>query len=428
MQKEVVIIGGGISGLALALILQHNNISFLLLEKNDYLGGHARTVSVKHNNDKKFFVDTGFIVFNKQNYPHLTALFKLLNVEIQKSKMSFASCNNTNNNIFQYSSNLKSLFSEFKNLYNIKFYKMIFDIIKFNSYSKKNFENLPIKLTLGAYLRKLKLGDYFINYYLLPMGACIWSMPKDEILKFPAKNFLQFFYNHSLLSIFIKHQWYCVKQGSINYVNKIKNICEQFLILNCNIEQINRNLDNVEITFNNTTINTKKIVFACHSNTVLELLGNHKTPQEQQILSDIAYKNNINITHTCNTYMPTNKTVWSAWNYFNSNNDTVCLTYWANILQNINKKYPIFSTLNPSVNIPNNFILDKVELSHPQFNLKAIEAQEQLKLIQGQNNTYFAGAYTRYGFHEDGILSAVNIAKQMNLNIPWEKLIKHYGK
>lgn len=416
--EKIAVIGSGISGLAISYLLK-DRYEVTLYEKNDYFGGHARTLEVQN-----VPIDTGFIVFNYQTYYHLSRLFKHLDVPVAESNMSFGV--SIKNGAFEYgSSSFKSLFAQKSNLLKPSYYKMIKDILKFNKISNEHLEKgtLNEDITLAEYLDEIKVGRYFREYYLLAMGACIWSTPLEKIYEFPALSFIRFFSNHGLLTTTKPVQWYTVKGGSKTYVNKIIKELKNANVKFAPMAKIVSRTDKISITDNQNNINEfDKVVFACHSNEVLELLDN-PNQNEKELISAIKYQSNSVILHTDNAIMPKRKTAWSSWNYLSAETkdqrNVVSLSYWMNNLQPLNTDTDYFVTVNPDQKPDQKKIINEHVFEHPVFDKKAIQAQQQIDKIQGVNNTYFCGAYLRYGFHEDGILSAVNVASKLGVDTPW---------
>lgn len=413
---KIAVIGTGISGLAISYILSKNH-QLTIYEKNDYIGGHSRTITPKIN-EKEVPVDTGFIVFNKKNYPNLVSLFNHLNIEYSESNMSFGV--SINSGKLEYgTSNLSSMFAQKRNLFNLQFLLMIKDIFKFYK-NAKNYRN--IDLTVGQMLEEMKLGEYFKNNFLLPIAASIWSSKSFQILDFPTSTFVNFFDNHGLLSVSNQPQWYSVIGGSKNYVSKLSNSFKDRIHLSRPAMSANRVNEKVEIVDNSGNKELyDNVIFACHSDQTMKIIQD-ANDEEKKIIGNIKYQKNKIITHTDSSFMPQNKKCWSSWVYLGENNyknENLCLTYWMNNLQKLNTDKNIFVTVNPKTNPKKDTILDEYEFEHPLFNQKSIEAQKYLHKIQGKDRYWFAGAYSRYGFHEDGILSAIKIAEKMGEKLPW---------
>ncbi|MDA9231027.1 NAD(P)-binding protein [Rickettsiales bacterium] len=417
--KKVAIIGSGISGLSISWLL-NKKYDITLFEKNNYIGGHSNTAQINYKNSN-IAVDTGFIVFNFRTYPNLKAFFELLNVKIEKSNMSFG-IKDFDSNIEYSGNSLNSLFSQRKNIFNPRFIKMLFDINKFNKRSIKFIENNKVKSdkTLLEFVKDLKLGTYFQNYYLFPMAGAIWSCSLDEIKDYPAKTFLQFFYNHGLLTILNQPQWYTVSGGSKEYVKKIIASFSDKIKLNCNIikSQSKNNITKLQDDKGNS-YEFDEVIFACHSDQALKIIQD-KNNDEKNILSAIKFNKNKAILHKSLSQMPKNKKAWASWVYLSSKkSNKTSLSYWMNNLQNIDQDKPLFVTLNPIEKINKKDIFAEFNYQHPIFNKKAIKAQESLDKIQGKRGLWFCGAWTKYGFHEDGLNSSLKIAKKFDVEAPW---------
>ena len=407
---KIAVLGAGISGLGSAYILS-KKYEVDLYEKEDRLGGHARTTMVQ-DEDKIFGVDTGFLVFNHPTYPLLTKLFKELNVKIENSDMSFAFWDKDINRAYNGSS-IKGMFAQKRNLFSLTHYKMIKDILDFNKKANEDLKecNSNLDKTLGEYIKDY--SSAFKQRYILPMGAAIWSTPSDEMNLFPARTFLTFFKNHGLLGVSTHHQWLTVSNGSINYVNKIKNKISGKIFVNSDVIKVQREENGIFLIHRNGTKTFyDKVVLAMHAPQALEILEN-PTQKEIEILSAFKYKENSAVLHNDNNILYPNRKMYAAWNYTSSNtqNSFVTLTYWINTLQNLKTKKDYFVSLNETQNINN--VIEKISYEHPQFNSTAIKMQSRKDEICGHNNTYFAGAYWRYGFHEDGLLSATKVASKL---------------
>ncbi|GJM02109.1 MAG: cyclopropane-fatty-acyl-phospholipid synthase [Rhodomicrobium sp.] len=443
---KIAIIGSGISGLASAHLLSpHNKVT--LFEQDNRPGGHARTIEIPQSNlsyetshskpDTPLFLDTGFIVFNDRNYPNLNGLFNQLNVPFEDSDMSFGvSCNHGR---LEYSSSTP--FAQKRNLLNPAFLAMLRDIVKFNKAAPKWLATNQYG-TLEDCVEGLNLGNWFKNYYIYPMGAAIWSTPVDRIMNFPAASFLRFFQNHGLLSLTNRPQWHTVTGGSHSYIRRLLDATDCELRLNTKISTITREKKLWKLTdTSGASEQFDHVILACHSTQAASLLkqGCLKSEQQQSALqkliselSNIKFQTNQVITHLDKSLMPKNRAAWASWNYLQQRdpssreqNETLTLSYWMNNLQNLNKNYPglkddIIITLNPKHQIKETLILDQHEFSHPQFDQAAIKAQQALRDRQGQHNLWLSGAWLNYGFHEDGITSAVNIAEKLGVKIPWK--------
>ena len=410
---KIAVIGSGISGLSAAYYLSKKH-HVDLFEKEDHFGGHSNTIDIEIN-DKKIPVDVGFIVFNHQTYPHLINFFKEINVDIEKSDMSFSvSVENTQ---FEYcGKGLKGIFSNKSNLFNIEFIKMFFDILKFYKSCDK-ISNLNQEITLHEFLEKNKWSKSFKNYHIIPMVSAIWSMPPTEAGKMPMNFFLKFFQNHGLFKLSNRPQWYTVTQRSRTYVNKVLSQISGEHYKNYQINSIKRISSGVQVYYggDNEFFDYDKAVIATHADEALSLIKN-PTELEKSILSKFGYKENHAVLHFDENIMPKNKKAWSSWNSFVDPKDLnkSSLSYWLNLLQNLKIKKNVFLTLNPFKNIPEDKILKKIKFTHPYYNQSALENQKNLKNIQNRENLLFCGSYFGYGFHEDGIKSSIEMLKNLN--------------
>jgi len=418
-KTKIAVIGSGISGLGAAYLLnKHADIT--LYEKNKVIGGHSRTKEINYDG-VEIPVDTGFIVFNNRNYPHLTKLFETLGIERIKSDMSFGA--SIDDGKLEWSAqSLFSVFGQKSNFFNPKFYSMLLDMRKFFKCAPQVLERKNI-ITLGEYLDELKMGKAFREWFLLPMGAAIWSCPTSTMLEFPAQTFVRFFQNHGLLTVSDQPTWYTVKGGSKEYVKRITASFADKTLVNCGAVSVKRTQKSVKIT--DTKGDTKtydKVIFACHANEALALLDKPSV-DEKEILGAFSYQENVGYLHRDESLMPKRKGCWASWIYSRDSSkpeNSIAVTYWMNNLQSIDKAKPVFVTLNPIKEPRPDLTFDKHVFTHPVFTKEAIAAQGKMQALQGANNSWYCGAYTRYGFHEDGLLSAVNVVKSMGVSIPWE--------
>ena len=410
---KIAVIGSGISGLSAAYYLSKKH-HVDLFEKEDYFGGHSNTIDVIID-EKKIPVDVGFIVFNYQTYPNLINFFKEINVEIEKSDMSF-SVSVENSNYEYCGRGLSGIFANKSNLLNIKFIKMFFDILKFYKSCDK-ISNFDQKTTLDQFLKTNKWSQSFIDYHIIPMVSAIWSMPPYEAGKMPMNFFLKFFQNHGLFKFKDRPQWYTVSQRSRTYVNKVlANISGEYY-KNYEVKSVKRHSSGVQVYYGGDSefFDYDKVVLATHANEALSLIKN-PTELERNILSNFGYKENHAILHCDENMMPKNKKTWSSWNSFVDPKDLnkSSLSYWLNLLQNLDLKKNIFLTLNPFKKIPEDKILRKITFTHPYYNQEALDNQKNLKNIQNKENLLFCGSYFGYGFHEDGIKSSIEMLKNLN--------------
>ena len=412
---KIAVIGSGISGLGAAHFLS-KKYKVDLFEKEDHFGGHAYTVEIPIKKTKNLVsLDLGFIVFNKINYPHLVELFDVLKVPYELSNMSF-SVSVKNSNIEYCGTGIGGLFSNKYNIFNLNFLKMIKEIFFFYKEAEKTNEKQYENQMLGDFLKSKKMSDYFINFHIIPMVAAIWSMPHDLALQMPTSLFFNFFKNHGLFKIKNRPKWYTVKGRSKIYVNKILQTISGEYFKNYEIKKIFRNNNYVRLYYgsSNEYFDYDQVVFATHANEALKLIDN-PTENEEKILKNFHYKKNLAYLHNDEFFMPKNKKAWSSWNSTLDKNDPNknCITYWLNKLQNLNTPEDYFLTLNPIKEINNEKIIKKIEFSHPFYNMKTIKTQKYLSELQGVNNSWFCGSYFGYGFHEDGLKSAIDIANKL---------------
>lgn len=411
--QRVAIIGGGISGLATAYLLSPR-FAVSLYEAEPRLGGHARTVLAGINGDQP--VDTGFIVFNYANYPHLTKLFRDLDVPVEKSDMSFGA--SIDGGRIEYGlRNLSALTAQKTNLLRPGFARMVRDILRFNAEAEALAEDDAA--TIGELMDAMRLGRWFQEYYLTPLSGAIWSTPPDQIRDFPARALLQFFRNHALLSTSGQHQWWTVSGGSVEYVRRLEKVLRGRAVAihaGTPVRAVSRTgTHSVVHTAGGQSEPFDQVVFACHSDQALRLLE-RATTAEQAALSALRFQDNDMILHRDETQMPKRRAVWSSWVYAADTRrpqPAIGVSYWMNRLQNIPESDPLFVTLNPSAPVREELIYDQTTFRHPVFDSAALAAQRRLRAMQGENNTWFAGAYTRHGFHEDGFASAVRIAQAL---------------
>ena len=412
---KIAIVGAGISGLSAAYYLSKKH-KVDLFEKENQFGGHANTLKVSCGNNKEIDVDIGFMVFNKNTYPNLINFFSENKIEIEKSDMSFSVSVN-GSNLEYCGKGLGGIFSNKKNLLNLKFIKMFFEIISFY----KNCEKIDLKnvqlITLGEYLKEIKISDYFINYHIIPMVSAIWSMPPYEATQMPLSFFLNFFKNHGLFKIKNRPQWFTVANRSKTYVDKIINQISGEHFKNYNINKIIRNEFGAKIFYGeeNEFFDYDKVVIATHADEALKIIDN-PTSDEERILKNFKYRENTAIIHFDETIMPKNKKAWCSWNSSMSidNIEKTSVTYWLNQLQNLKIDRNIFLTINPYREISSDQIFKKVTFTHPYYDAEALSNQQNLYKIQNKKNILFCGSYFGYGFHEDGIKSSIDMLKTLN--------------
>ena len=412
---KIAVIGSGISGLSAAHFLSKKH-KVDIFEKNDHFGGHAYTVEVPSNKSKEAIsLDLGFIVFNKINYPNLVNLFEKLQVNYEKSNMSFSV--SVKNSSIEYSgTGLKGLFANKYNILNLRFIMMIKDIFSFykraENMNKKNIK----EQTLDQFLKSEKMSDYFTKFHIIPMISAIWSIPTKLAYEMPMSLFINFFQNHGLFKIKNRPQWYTVSGRSKIYVKKILETINGEYFKNYEITNVLRNENSIRLYYgsSNEYFEYDKVVFAVHSDEALKLI-NDPTENEKKILKNFQYKKNIAYLHNDNRLMPDRTNAWSSWNSILDKDDLKknCVTYWLNKLQNLKTEKNYFLTLNPFIPIEKNKIIKKIEFTHPFYDMNAINNQKHLLELQGINNSYFCGSYFGYGFHEDGLKSGIDVANKL---------------
>jgi predicted NAD/FAD-binding protein len=407
---KFAVIGSGITGLGAAWLLNRYSLDVTVFEADNRIGGHANTVT-GYNHPA---VDTGFIVFNEWTYPNLQELFRILEVPIRKTDMSFGV--SARQGTFEYSSD--AIFAQKKLLFQPSYYRMLYDLARFYKSVPKEYHQFNEKLTLHEYLKNKNYSKIFIEDHLIPMGAAIWSVNADSMLDFPMKSFAQFCMNHGLLNLVERPQWYTVEGGSRTYVDAISHNFRDKIIHNKAVTSIHR--DKGYVYVNGEQFD--KAIICTHPDQALNMLDD-TDESENDILSAITYSENKAILHRDASQMPHNKKTWAAWNYLKSDDDSkVTLTYWMNRLQTfLPENDNLFVTLNPEKPIAEDLILSKHVYHHPIYNFKAIEAQSRIKDIQGKRNTWFAGAWCGYGFHEDGLTAGLTVAEIAgSIKRPWQ--------
>lgn len=414
--NRIAVIGSGISGLTTSYLLQ-SQYDVTLFEEQDYLGGHTNTVDIELDN-KVYPVNTGFIVFNDWTYPNFIRLMDHLGVESEDSDMSFSvRCDRSD---LEYNgSNLNTLFCQRRNLVNLRFWRMLKDIMRFNKEATQHYLSgqLDSGITLQQYLNEQGYADAFRRYYVIPMGSAIWSASEADMMDFPAAFFIRFFHHHGLLSIDNRPQWRVISGGSRTYVHALKEKLKGSVFVNRGIQRVARDDNGVTLTDVEGQLHRfDAVVFACHSDQVLKLLDK-PTQDETSLLEAIPYQDNSVVLHTDTSLLPKSRNGWAAWNYRipASTNQPVTVTYNMNILQNFKSDTTFCVSLNQDESIDPTKILRRYRYSHPAFTLAGSKAQSQFDLINGKQRTFYCGAYWFNGFHEDGVNSAIRVAQSLNV-------------
>jgi len=418
---KIAIIGSGISGLASAYFLKRKH-DITLYEREDRLGGHSRTITVRKDG-RIIPVDTGFIVFNERNYPNLTALFAELGVPVKDSDMTYAM--SVGDGEFEWGAqDLNTIFGQRRNIFRPSFYRLFGEVMRFNRAAEEAVAANPV-ISLGDLIASMGLSEKFRQLYLLPMSGAIWSSPPRQMLAFPAKVFVDFFRNHGLLAMSGQPQWRTVDGGSKEYVARIAASLGDTVKTGCAAVSVRRDKAAVQVTdTTGATTSFDHVIFACHSDEALALLAD-PTAGEATALGAIRYQRNDAILHADPRFMPRRQRCWASWNYNSDgkgNEPAVSVTYWMNRLQGIDRSFPLFVTLNPQSKVADSNIYDRHVFHHPVFDAPAISAQRDIAGMQGQNNTWFCGAYLRHGFHEDGLHSALKVVEQLGCAPAWAVL------
>lgn len=395
-----------------------------LHESRARAGGHSCTIDIDYDG-KSIPVDIGFIVYNTWNYPNLVALFEHLGVETLESNMSFGV--SMSDGAMEWSGrSLKTIFAQKKNLISPAFWKMLLDILKFNKIAQADLKADRLGMrSLREYLGDNRFSEGFIKNYLAPMGAAIWSTPHANILDFPAQNFISFFNNHKLIHARSERpKWRTVVGGSRSYVSKMIIPFEDRIRYESTIVDVRRHNGIVHVRDANGHEEAyDQVIFATHTDQTLAMLSD-ATPKERALLSAIKYRANTVYLHRDERLMPKDKNVWSSWNYIETpdahqQKNGVCVSYYMNTLQGIDRACPVFVSLNPETPPRPELTFHVERFDHPQFDRAALEAQREIKSIQGRGNLWYCGAWCGYGFHEDGLAAGLMIAERLGARIPW---------
>lgn len=426
MSKRVAIIGTGVSGLTSAYLL--NKVAEItVFDANDYIGGHTATKNVSVKN-QEYAIDTGFIVYNDWTYPNFIKLMKQLNVKSQASEMSFSVKNDATG--LEYNGNtLNSLFAQRRNLLSPKFYRLVLDILKFNRVCKQAIEsNMDTEqVTLLAFIEQHKLSEQFVQNYILPMCAAIWSTSLEASANFPLSFFLKFFNNHGLLNVTNRPQWYTLIGGSNQYIEPLTASFKDRIRLQCPVTKVRKVVDGYQVDSSEGSQNFDELVFACHSDQALKILDlasfdSSKSELLKNILGAIPYSMNEVVLHTDVSVLPERKLAWASWNYsikgqVGEQSAPAAVTYNMNILQRIQSDTTFCVTLNDTQKIDPEKILGTFYYAHPQFSPRMVAAQQQRNSICGKDGLHFCGAYWYNGFHEDGVRSALDVTKRFGVEL-----------
>jgi uncharacterized protein len=422
---RVAIVGTGIAGNAAAhaLTLASHVSEITVYEADNRIGGHSATVDIDYQGTA-IAVDTGFIVYNTLNYPNLTALFDYLGVETQASDMSFSV--SIGRGDFEWTGRTKDvftgLFAQKRNIVNPRYLGMLLEILRFQKAARADLDAGRLKgLTLGAYIAKGKFSAYFRDRYIVPMGAAIWSTPAEHMLDFPAENFVSFFENHRLMR-WDRPVWRTVTGGSRRYVEKLTAPFHDRIRLGDPVTSIRRDSFGVDIvTARGGSQRHDHVIIAAHPDQTLAILKD-ADENEASVLSSVEYRPNMVYLHRDKSLMPKRKEAWAAWNFLRDSDTSegdVCVSYSMQHLQGIDPARPLFLTLNPPRAPDPSLVFRTFNYAHPQYTQKAFAAQQLLRKTNGRNRTWFAGAWTGYGFHEDGLVSGLTAAEGLGAFMPW---------
>ena len=410
---KIAVVGSGISGLSAAWLLSKRH-DITLFETDRRAGGHSHTVDVAGTP-----VDTGFIVYNEQTYPNLTALFAHLGVATKPSRMSFSV--SLDDGRLEYAGNLVGLFAQARNMASPRFWSMLRDVARFYHRAPRDLHSVG-SATLSDYLDGIGCGAAFRDDHLYPMAAAIWSTPTHKIPEYPAAAFIRFCENHGLLKFVSRPQWRTVEGGSREYVRKLTESFADRIRLGCAVRSISRGGDQVSINSSAGIETFDRVVIATHADQALALLED-PSPDESRLLAAFHYRDNEAILHSDPGLMPERERIWSSWNYMSNSGEPaprLSVTYWMNRLQGIPDSLPLFLTLNPLSEPRSGLVHRRLRYQHPMFDAAATRAQRSLWSLQGRRNSWFCGAYFGAGFHEDGLQSGLAVAEEVGgLSRPW---------
>lgn len=413
---KIAVIGAGISGLVAAyrLCSEHDITVF---EANDYPGGHTNTVEVELDGERHA-IDSGFIVFNDWTYPHFIGLLDELGVASRSTTMSF-SVRDDRSGLEYNGHSLNTLFAQRRNLLRPRFYRMLADILRFNRQARHLVTNGSGEITVNEFLIQHRFSEEFATYYLLPMGAAIWSCPIGTFAQFPIRFIIDFYHNHGLLNVFRRPTWRVVEGGSRAYVEAMTRNFHDRIRLRTPVQSVRRHPNCVDVQpRGGPSESFDHVIFACHSDQALRILGEAATTEEREILSAFPYERNVAVLHTDISLLPRTRRAWASWNYrlYGDDSCPASVTYNMNILQGIRSRHTFCVTLNEESRIAHQRVLRRFEYQHPVFTTRRRFAQARHAELLTANRTSYCGAYWRNGFHEDGVVSALAVVNALRSN------------
>ena len=419
---DIAVIGAGISGMACAWLLSQRH-RVTLYEREGRLGGHSNTIDVRCG-DTIVPVDTGFIVYNERNYPNLTQLFRHLDVPTEATDMSFGV--SLDRGRLEYNAgDWLGLAAQPMNLLRPRYWRMLSDVLRFFRGAPALLDEQGPGMSLGAWLARERFGRGFIDDHLLPMGAAIWSVPPREMLEFPARSFVQFFRNHGLLELLDRPRWRTVSGGSREYVRRLMEDSASSTRVAAAVTDLRRSGRDVVVTDRLGAVRRfDHAVIAAHADEALTMLADASS-RERAILDAFRYQRNRAVLHRDAALMPRRRRAWAAWNYIaerpaHADLDlSVSVTYWMNQLQNLDRRWPLFVTLNPIIEPRDELTIASFDYDHPAYDAGALAAQQELPAIQGLRQIWFCGSYCGYGFHEDGLAAGLAVAERFGVRRPW---------
>lgn len=408
---RIAVVGAGISGLVTAFLLRREH-EVVVFEANDYIGGHTHTVDVETESGQ-LAIDTGFIVFNDRTYPNFERLLDLLGVSSTPTSMSF-SVRSDSTGLEYNGTSLNGVFGQRSNLFRPRFHRMLRDILRFNRDAPAFLEgDCDESMTVGEYLQRYRYGNDFAQHYLLPMGAAIWSCPTSTFANFPIAFIIEFYRNHGLLSLRDRPTWRVVDGGSRRYVERLTSGWTDRIHLQTPVKEVERKADRVTVRTGDSAVDFDEVVFACHSDQALRMLGSQATDVERELLEAFPYEPNTAVLHTDESVLPRRKRCWASWNYHihDSEREQVTVTYNMNILQHLQTRETYCVTLNEIEHIDPDRILGSYRYSHPIYTIRRAAVQRRHAEVIRQHRSSFCGAYWGNGFHEDGVKSALAVCR-----------------